>query len=248
MKSLPLVFLFSILSAGPAVAGTKQIAAAGYALPADRPVTVVVMTPDVQVGMLTVTGTRETNVDWTAKSYGYFEAALRAGPSRLPTQWRMLEAPGTDTAKMVADYAALDRAVAGAIVAHKFKGPKLPTKRDRFDWSLGPGAQRLGELTGSNYALFFHSRDNFGTPGRKAAQAAGIFGCVMIGLCAIPSGGEHYAYVSLVDLSTGNVVWFNMLSGSKGDVRGEVGAKATVAALMQTLPTRPGQRMAEPGQ
>ena len=48
---------------------------------------------------------------------------------------------------MVADYTALHKAVADSVLAHKYYGAKLPTKKDKFDWTMGPGAAKLGELS-----------------------------------------------------------------------------------------------------
>jgi hypothetical protein len=71
-------------------------------------------------------------------------------------------------------------------------------------------------------------------------QVAGMLGC-LVGFCVIVGGGQHVAYASLVELSSGNVVWFNVLRGSKGDVREKDGAKGMVDAIMASMPTRPGE-------
>jgi hypothetical protein len=67
-----------------------------------------------------------------------------------------------------------------------------------------------------------------------------MLGCI-VGFCMIVPGGTHVAYASLVELSSGNVVWFNVLRGSKGDVREKDGAQAMVDAIMASMPTRPGE-------
>ena len=84
------------------------------------------------------------------------------------------------------------------------------------------------------------TNDQFASDSRKAMQVMGALGC-LIGACMIVSGGVHVAYVSLVELETGNVVWFNVLRGSDGDVREEAGARSMVRSIMTGMPTRPGE-------
>jgi hypothetical protein len=229
-----------VMAPTAAMAGAKQFTASGYQLPADKPVTIVLMRPDVQVGQLQAGGAIEPNADWTKQGRDNLSAAMQAHNQALHLQMiTMADAEGP-TGKLVADYEALHRAVATAIMTHKYGGPKLPTKKDRFDWTLGSGAQALATASGANYALFFVGRDNFASGGRKAMQVAGALGC-LVGFCMITSGGQHIYYASLVELSTGNVVWFNVQRGSKGDIREADGARGMVDAVLESLPTRPGQ-------
>jgi hypothetical protein len=62
----------------------------------------------------------------------------------------------------------------------------------------------------------------------------------MIGLAAlgvgVPLGGQ-YAYASLVDLRTGNVIWFNTVIAAPGqDMRDPEGAQSLVGVLMRGAP------------
>lgn len=227
-----------------AEARTKTVTASGYALPADKPVTIVLMRPDVDVGELQAGGVAEPNADWTEAARKHLAAALKNNQEARGIELRMLDEQAGDAAQLVADYEALHRAVADAIVTYKYYGAKLPTKKDRFDWTLGPGAARLGELSGANYGLFLFTRDNFASDARKAMQVAGALGCI-VGFCVITTGGQHVAYASLVELSSGNVVWFNVLRGSDGDVREPEGAQAMIDSIMASMPTKPGEGVNE---
>lgn len=223
-----------------AVAGPKDFTAQGYALPADKPVTIVLMRPDMEVGELQAGGMVEPNADWTKAAREHLAKAMEASHKARSIELKPIDESQADNAQLVADYEALHRAVADAIVTYKYYGAKLPTKKERFDWTLGPGAQKLGEASGANYALFFYGRDNFASASRKAVQVAGFLGC-LVGVCVITSGGQHVYYASLVELSTGNIVWFNVLRGSKGDVREAEGAQGMVDAIMASMPSRPGE-------
>jgi len=228
------------LSGSVVEARTKTITASGYGLPADKPVTIVLMRPDVDVGELQAGGLAEPNADWTEAARKHLAAALKSNQEARGIELKMLDDQSGDAAQLVADYEALHRAVADAIVTYKYYGAKLPTKKDRFDWTLGPGAARLGELSGANYGLFLFTRDNFASDARKAMQVAGALGCI-VGFCVITTGGQHVAYASLVELSSGNVVWFNVLRGSDGDVREADGAQAMIDSIMASMPTKPGE-------
>ena len=50
--------------------------------------------------------------------------------------------------------------------------------------------------------------------------------------CAPMSGGRQLAYASLVDLKTGDVVWFNVLQSQLGDIRTQAGAEQMVERLL----------------
>ncbi|WP_422058013.1 hypothetical protein [Sphingomonas sp.] len=227
------------LVATPASARQKNHTAQGYALPADKPVTILLMRPDMEVGEMQAGGLIEPNADWTKAAREHLAKALQASHTARNIELKTLD-PSADSEQLINDYEALHRAVADAIITYKYYGAKLPTKKDKFDWTLGPDARKLGEASGANYALFFYGRDNFASAGRKAVQVAGFLGC-LIGVCVIAGGGQHVYYASLVELSTGNVVWFNIQRGSKGDVREEAGAQSMVDAVMASMPSRPGE-------
>ena len=229
-----------VLAASPAFAGTKTMTASGYALPKDKPVTIVLMRPDTDVGELAAGGLPQPNADWTKAARENIAEALKANGVSKKIEFRFIDEQAGDAAQLMADYTALHKSVADSIIQHKYYGAKLPTKKDRFDWTMGPGAQRIGDLSGGNYALFLYTRDNFATAGRKGVQVAGMLGC-LVGFCVIVSGGQHVAYASLVELSSGNVVWFNVLRGSKGDVREKEGAKGMIDTIMASMPTQPGE-------
>jgi len=84
-----------------------------------------------------------------------------------------------------------------------------------------------------------HAEDSFASTGRIALQVLGVAGC-FVGFCA-PNvgGGGQLAYASLVDLHTGEVVWFNVLTAGTqiagvnlGDIRTQAGAAQMVERLL----------------
>ena len=209
----------------------KAIVKEGFAIPDDRPVTIAVFRPDVAVGSLTAGGVAEPNAEWTADARRFMAAALESSQKTQKHKISFLGDPDAATA----EYTALFRAVSGAIMTHKmFPGNKLPTKKDRFDWTMGPGVNALAPVTGNaDYGLFFYTYDQYGTAGRKAAQ---IFGA-MLGVGIVP--GIHIGYAGMADMKTGEIVWFNTDIQMGGDVRTAEGAEKRVGQLLRGFPGTP---------
>jgi len=140
----------------------------------------------------------------------------------------------------------LNAAVDESIVEHKYLGDYLPTKRGRgLDWTLGSDAVELGRKSGYDYALFLHAEDQVASTGRIVLGVLGAAGCI-VGFCAPNIGGAtQLDYASLVDLKTGEVVWFNVVrAGSEvpgikfGDLRTPQGAAQMVERLLGRM--KPG--------
>ena len=231
-------------SAALALAGcvqTRQVADVEFQ-PPQGDYSLLVMRPDVQVGLLTAGGLVEPRADWTEQARSNLLRALaqqqagRGGRTRILE--RRDELPGI-SAEAVADLERLHQAVGNSIALHKYLGARLPTKRNQgVDWTLGHDAVRFGKATGMDYALFLHAADSFASTGRVALQVLGIAGC-FIGFCAPSGGGGQSAYASLVDLRTGEVVWFNILQTQSlapgitfGDIRTPEGAAQMVERLL----------------
>jgi hypothetical protein len=133
----------------------------------------------------------------------------------------------------LADLERLFGAVGSSIILHRYLRYDLPTKRRQgLDWTLGQEAIDFGRATGMEYALFLHAQDAYASQSRIAIQILGAAGC-FIGFCAPQIGGaSQQAYASLVDLRTGDVVWFNLLQSQIGDIRTREGAAQMVERLL----------------
>ncbi|HEY4548341.1 MAG TPA: hypothetical protein VIG90_18195 [Pedomonas sp.] len=235
------VKLVLMMMAALVVAGctsTKQMADVGF-VPPQGEYRLLVMRPDVSVGLLTAGGAVEPREDWTDQARGHLLAALA---QQQASRGGMVKVAATreeagDPAR-VAELERLHKAVGASIALHKYLGQSLPTKKDRFDWTLGQQAVEFGQASGYDYALFLHAEDSFASSGRVALQAVSFLGC-MVGVCIMPTGGQQAAYSSLVDLKTGQVVWFNVLSSTTGDIRTPEGAQTLVRNLLGKM--KPGE-------
>lgn len=228
---------------------TRQFADVQFA-PPQGDYKLLVMRPDVSVGSVTTGGMVEPRADWTEQARANLVAALKAQQAGRGGKVLVLERrnqlPGVSD-ETVADLERLHSAVGNSIALHKYMGAELPTKRRKgLDWTLGEQAVELGRKTGYDYALFLYAEDSFASTGRVALQVLGVAGCI-IGFCA-PNigGGSQFAYASLVDLRTGEVVWFNVLQAgtqvagiNMGDIRSPEGAAQMVDRLLGRM--KPGR-------
>ena len=210
----------------------------------------LVLRPDVTVGSLTTGGMVEPRADWTDQARSSIVAALQAqqsgrGGHVFIVQHRN-ELPGVPEQEL-ADVERLTAAVDESIVLHKYLGDYLPTKRGRgLDWTVGNDAVQLGRKTGYDYALFLHAEDQVASTGRVVLGVLGAAGCI-VGFCAPNIGGAaQLDYASLVDLKTGEVVWFNVVRAASqvpgikfGDLRTPQGAEQMVERLLGRM--KPGQ-------
>lgn len=242
------------LLAGLALGGcvqTRQYADVEFT-PPQGDYKLLVMRPDVSVGSVTTGGMIEPRAEWTETARVKLLAALKAQQAGRGGNVLVLEKRdglAGVSAEQVAELERLHYAVGSSIALHRYSGAYLPTKRRKgLDWTLGEDAVALGRRTGYDYALFLHAEDSFASDGRVALQVLGIAGC-LVGFCAPTMGGAgQFAYASLVDLRTGEVVWFNVLSaGSQvagikmGDIRTDAGAAQMVERLLDRM--KPGREV-----
>jgi hypothetical protein len=193
---------------------------------------VLLVEPDVQLSMLTVAGLPEPKADWTASGRGNIQAELesRMGANNHPFS---KVRPDDAMEGKVGQLLRLHEAVGLSVIMFNYSGFSLPTKPTTgpFDWTLGEGAQTLGQTYNADYALFVYARGSFSSAGRKVAMV----GAAMLGVGIAPASQQ--AFASLVDLKTGQVVWFNMATaGADADMRSPEGAKNLVAALLKGAP------------
>src|SRR5688500_17766031 len=212
----------------------------------------LVMRPDVTVGSVTTGGMVEPRADWTEAARANLIAALKAQQGERGGNVLVMDRrdslPGIEP-ETIAEPERLHYAVGQSIALHRYNGRYLPTKRGKgLDWTLGADAVTLGQRTGMDYALFLYAEDSFASTGRVALQVLGVAGCV-VGFCA-PNigGGGQFAYASLVDLRTGEVVWFNVSQASSqvagikfGDIRTPEGAAQMVDRLLDRM--KPGRNV-----
>jgi hypothetical protein len=192
---------------------------------------VVVMTPDVQLSLLTAAGLPEARQDWSQSGRDNLAAALSTLLQQKGHVPSVLD-PNTAMDGRIGQVIRLNSAVGASILAIDQYGFNLPTHpRNTFNWTLGDGAQQLASAYNADYALFITARGSYASSGRYAAMV----GLAILGV-GISLGGQQ-AFATLVDLHTGNVLWFNMITASPTeDMRDPTHAAELVTRLVQDAP------------
>lgn len=193
---------------------------------------VLLMQPDITIQLLTASGLPETQAEWTRTARTNFLDALdHYGRTRRIEFVRLPQDAVPGEGELA--YERLHAAVGGTILTYYYGPQKLPAKAGGFDWSLGPGVSVIKDRYGTDYALFTFYRDTKATGGRMAMAV--LFGAVA-GI-AIPMGGQG-GFASLVDLTTGDIVWFNVVQAGVGDLRSSEGSQLVAQTLLSGLPER----------
>ena len=222
-----LLLLAAFAFAGLAQAQSRNLAPGFNTLPNGS--TVVIMTTDIELFSISGGGVIEPKADWTEAASKHFKAALIAKKQALGLTTTELSEKDADE---LAEINTLHAAVARAISMHHFgtSSFNLPTKQGKLDWSLGDAVRAIKQKTGANYALFSWIRDSYASSERVATMV--VLALLGIGV----GGGTQLGYASLVDLDTGQVLWFNRLLRSSGDLREAGKATETLNALLDNFP------------
>lgn len=225
--------LFSLTLAG--CTQTKAFHRGKSIQPLTSEARVLLMSPDVELYELTAGGMLEPKAEWTAAGTVHVAAAVREelGAKRAKL---FLYQPPTDMPSK--DYAhsqllKLHEAVGTAILSHKYiPRLELPNKKDKFDWSLGEGVSVLREEHETEYALFIYLRDSYASAGRVTFIV--LAAVVSLGHY-VPSAGTQVGFASLIDLRSGDIIWFNRLISETGDLRTPEPARKAVKELLADL-------------
>ena len=215
------------LLAGCAAAVQRQTA--DLRREAGKTPTIVVMPLDVELAQLTAGGMPEPHAEWTEAALKHMRDALEveARSYRVKLTDFHSERGSAEDRQTSLDLVKLHRAVGGAVLVHQYlPGLALPNKDGKFDWSLGPSVAAISRSHEADYALFLFVRDSYATGGRMAfIVIAALMG---VGV----EGGAQVGFASVVDLKTGEIVWFNRLARPQGDLRTPEAAAETVKALI----------------
>ncbi|MCX7892242.1 MAG: hypothetical protein N2544_07755 [Burkholderiales bacterium] len=195
----------------------------------ERAPRIVVMPIDVELAQLTAGGVEEPHAEWTAAAFKHMRAALDAEAKARDVVLVEFdnERGSAEDRETSRELVKLHRAVGSSVLLYHYNAQlALPSKQGRFDWSLGPAVQSIARTHDADYALFLFVRDSYATAGRVAVIVVGA----LLGV-GIP-GGSQVGFASVVDLRSGDIVWFNWLARPTGDLRTPEAAGETVRALL----------------
>lgn len=195
---------------------------------------IMLMPADVELHEMTAGGSLELNAQWTQAAQENMKIAIRdhlAGLKANFTTYQPIPA-GDPRHDIFVQLQKLHLVVGETIKTYGLDATTfLPSKDGKLDWGLGPATTELGASTESQYALFISVRDSYTSSGRAAMQIAAT---LLLGVHL--QGGKQLGYASLVDLKTGQIIWFNLLSRESGDLRDLKSARESVAMLLTGIP------------
>ncbi|MBT3237775.1 MAG: hypothetical protein HOL37_07990 [Rhodospirillaceae bacterium] len=194
---------------------------------------IALVSPDVELSILNAGGMNEPQAEWTKLAEEHLSNSIRKKLKTLNVTLvdnqttRELQAGDSQEVQLIK----LHQAVGSTILEHQYNQPfRLPSKKGKFEWTLGKDVRYLKEKYGADYALFIYVRDSYTSPGRATAiVVAALFG---VGI----QGGVQIGFASLVDLNSGDIVWFNRLARTSGDLRTEKSSRETVSLLLNNFP------------
>lgn len=202
--------------------------------------TVALIPPDVKVYELSAGGVREEMDHWSETARNNLRAALgkRVGGAGGFVLKEFDPAGSPAANQEFQDARPLFEAVTLSALLHAYgeqTGTTFQTKRERFEYSLGP-LPALADVAGTDAFLFLFARDHVSTGGRVALTVLGVLVGVATGVFIVPRPGGTDIMTALVDSQTGDVLWFDHRgSGGGYDLRDPASTEELVAQVAEEL-------------
>jgi hypothetical protein len=212
-RRLLVALAVAALYSGPAGAGPEHAPGAG-------PFTgraILILPIRVEVSETQPSGFSLLKAEWTRDAQRYVRAALdRVLAGHQPPLLDYQAPADPERQERHAQVLLVQRLLQATIVMHRYTdGFALPT-RPRFEWSLGPGASLLGDGVEAQDAMFLDLKEH--RPSRHFVNIAGL-------------ANTYTGSVTIVDLATGDVRWFN--HEKAGDLTTATSTLATVKRLFR---------------
>lgn len=180
---------------------------------------------------MTASGLMEPQAEWTQNAHTYMADSIRNELTSRRTNFSVYEKDETlEGDSTLVQLERLHEAVGFSVLYYHLGQVKLPNKHGVFDWTSGKDVAELKKTSGADYALFVFVRDSYSSAGRIALQVAAAI--LNVGV----AGGQQVGFASMVDLESGDIVWFNFLASTSGDLREPEAAAKTVSKLLEGLP------------
>lgn len=234
-----MAFLISfVFSTAIVNAQTFVLPREGESFTKDAESRVLLMPLDLQLYKKT-TGMLEPKADWTASARKNVTEAIRRELKAHHDTVILYEEPaeGSSALHDHRQLIKLHEVVAASILKHQNSDFwQLPTKAGNFEWALGQGTRQLQKEFGADYGLFVHVWDSY-TSAQVIVVMIPLIPLTLLG-ADVPSIvlGQQVGFASLVDLQTGDIVWFNKIFSLSGDIRDLHSAQDFVRKLLADFP------------
>ena len=201
---------------------------------------VVVLQPEFRVFVQSAGGMREIEPGWTEQAQNALALAVERHLRHDPrfAVAAPVEPATAEEASLLREHVELFKVIASnSSMMIRFGGKAWQEKKLQYDYTLGDGLALYGDRSNADYAFMIGGAQVKQTGGSVFMQLAlaGTLGVVM-------PGGGTYLMLALVDMRTGDIVWFNSLEGgevfgmSGSDLRKEGTADEIVGRLFDPFP------------
>ncbi len=190
----------------------------------------LIYTPNVELSVLMATGLTETRADWSTSGQENITNSLKTALANRSGGIIVRDRNETQTARQV-QLVKLTDAVLQTSLQYDYYGRGLPTQKDQYSRSIGPGAINLAGDSGAKYSLMVLARGSYQSGGKVAMNIA------MAALGGPVQFGGQNLYAALIDLETGDIVWSNLATAAPdADMRDPGGADKLVQSLLKDFP------------
>jgi hypothetical protein len=206
--------------------------------PAQMPKKVMLLPADFRVHEISAGGVVEKVDAWSEAANAHAMKSMREfAASRLLLQVK--EAPPlseTDKEALEQHQALYERVANSADFARSGMFQPWRERAASFDYTLGPGLQEFADRQDVDAAIILIGSDYISSAGRKATMALGILAAAFTGVAVVPAGGIAFVSVGVVDMRTGNLLWFSTNRAQNNDLREEAEMRGVLEALLSEYP------------
>ena len=212
----------------------ESVAKSGQSMPKR----ILFLPADIRLHELSAGGVAEKVDAWTeAASANATRVVNQIASTRHP--FEIVESPelSAEEKAILEEHIALYDTVAGS--AYFARSSMFKAWQDRgkaFDYTLGPGLKALAERTNVDAALIVSGSDYISTGGRKAAMVMGALLGAVTGVVVMPGGGTSFVSVGVVDLRTGDLLWFGTDQSGSTNFQNEADLRNMIEGLFNTYP------------
>lgn len=197
-----------------------------------QPKKILLLPLDVKVKELSAGGVVEEVEEWTITAKSNMQASLASYDTKNEDiEFVRLPELSPDEKEILDEHIALyHHVVTGAYNTTRFPFEAWKHKREKFDYTVGEGLAFLMRKTNADAALYILGEDVISSDGRKAAMvfAAALGVAIQMGHTVLIGG--------VVDLESGDILWFDYAGSGVTDMRNPESSDKMVADLLQNYP------------
>ena len=213
----------------------------------EKPVRVAVMPPDVKISEFTAGGMQLYKEDWSGEAKNNVIAAIKEADPQVPQLEFFFFASSAlneeDKLDLKSQQGLLNLA-AQSIIDHTYMPvTTIPDKVKNFDYTLGAEFAKISQYLDADAVLYCSGRNYIWTAGRAMMYlfASAVFGGSAAAM--VPVGSEYFL-MSIVDVKSGDVIWFDYQQ-MQGDLRDPQVSKKLIGRMLGDIPKALARKKAE---